>query len=181
MVQCMLWSVVETIMNIQHEIKKTPHWYEPSNGTMYAMVCCRGHHEYSTWTKKATTLVWMNLPMVQCMLWSVVETIMNIQPGLKKTPHWYEPSNGTMYAMICCRDHHDYSTWTKKPTTLVWMNLPMVQCILWSVVETFLNIQPGLKKKHHIGMNLPMVQCMIWSVVETILNIQPELKKKAPH
>jgi uncharacterized membrane protein YhdT len=122
---------------------------EPSNGTMYTMVCCRDHHEYSTWTKKPTTLVWMNLPMVQCMLWSVVETIMNIQPGLKKTPHWYEPSNGTMYAMICCRDHHEYSTWTKKATTLVWMTLPMVQCILWSVVETFLNIQPGLKKTPH--------------------------------
>ena len=39
---------------------------------------------------------------------------MNIQPELKKPPHWYEPSNGTMYAMICCRDHHEYSTWTKK-------------------------------------------------------------------
>jgi phosphatidylglycerophosphate synthase len=146
---------------------------------MYAMICCRDHHEYSTWTKKATTLVWMNLPMVQCtlwsvvetflniqpglkkhhigmnlpmvqcMLWSVVETIMNIQPGLKKPPHWYEPSNGTMYAMVCCRDHHEYSTWTKKPTTLVWMNLPMVQCTLWSVVETIMNIQPELKNPPH--------------------------------
>ena len=26
----------------------------------------------------------MNLSMVQCMLWSVVEAIMNIEPGLKK-------------------------------------------------------------------------------------------------
>jgi hypothetical protein len=52
----------------------------------------------------------MNLPMVQCMLWSVVETIMNIEPGLKKRHHisMNEPSNGTMYAMVCCRDHHEY-------------------------------------------------------------------------
>jgi hypothetical protein len=25
--------------------------------------------------------------MVKCMLWSVVETIMNIEPGLKNIPH----------------------------------------------------------------------------------------------
>ena len=56
------------------------------------------------------------------------------------------------------------------------MNLPMVQCMLWSVVETIMNIQPELKT-HHISMNLPMVQCMLWSVVETFLNIQPGLKK----
>jgi hypothetical protein len=29
----------------------------------------------------------MNLPMVQGMLWSVVETILNIQPELKNPPH----------------------------------------------------------------------------------------------
>jgi hypothetical protein len=28
----------------------------------------------------------MNLPMEKCMIWSVVETIMNIEPGLKKKP-----------------------------------------------------------------------------------------------
>jgi hypothetical protein len=56
------------------------------------------------------------------------------------------------------------------------MNLPMAQCMIWSVVETILNIQPELKT-HHISINLPMVQGMLWSVVETILNIQPELKK----
>jgi hypothetical protein len=52
----------------------------------------------------------MNLPMVQCMLWSVVETIMNIEPGLTKRHHisMNEPSNGIMYTMICCRDHHEY-------------------------------------------------------------------------
>jgi hypothetical protein len=52
----------------------------------------------------------MNLPMVQCMLWSVVEAIMNIEPGLKKRHHisMNEPSNGTMYVMVCCRDHHEY-------------------------------------------------------------------------
>jgi hypothetical protein len=152
MVQCMLWSVVEAIMNIEPGLKK------------------------------GTTLVWMNLPMVQCMLWSVVETIMNIQHELKNTPHWYEPSNGTMYTMVCCRDHHEYWTWTKKKaTTLVGMNLPMVQCMLWSVVETIMNIEPGLKKGTTlVWMNLPMVQCMLWSVVETIMNIQPGLKN-IPH
>jgi hypothetical protein len=29
--------------------------------------------------------------------------------------------------------------------------------MLWSVVETIMNIQPELKKTYHISMNLPMV------------------------
>jgi hypothetical protein len=68
------------------------------NATMYAMVCCRDHHEYSTWTK-INHHISMN-----------------------------EPSNGTMHTMVCCRDHHEYSTWTNKNNILMcWFILVQVE------------------------------------------------------
>jgi hypothetical protein len=78
----------------------------------------------------------MNLPMVQCMLWSVVETIMNIEPELNKRHHisMNEPSNGTMYTMVCCRE--------RKVHTNVMVFLVQVEYSRWSLQQTIAYIVP---------------------------------------